>query len=124
MYYFRAHKLSLHPAKTKFIIFTHSKAVNVIGLKINIDFNNYSWEPAQALISPIEFVNMSANPVIKFLGFFYPTLSFKSHITTISSKICKSLFVLRSAGRVGGWFPTKLLAIAPTLATSNGDGSG
>jgi hypothetical protein len=49
----------------------------------------------------LHWVNTSANPVIKFLGvFFDPTFSFKNHISTISSKISKSLFVLRSAKNI------------------------
>jgi hypothetical protein len=101
VYFFRAHKLALHPDKTKFMIFSHSNAVNDTNLRINIDFNNYNVETISALIKPIEFVNISPNPVVKFLGvLFDPALSFKNHISTISSKISKSLFILRSAKNI------------------------
>jgi hypothetical protein len=97
VYYFRAHKLALHPNKTKFIVFSHSN-LNNTPIVINIDFNNYSGVPNNDLINPIEFVNRSANPIVKFLGvLFDPTLNFKAHISSISSKISKSLFVMRRA---------------------------
>jgi hypothetical protein len=38
VYYFRAHKLALHPNKTKFVIFSHANFTNT-PLVINIDFN-------------------------------------------------------------------------------------
>jgi hypothetical protein len=53
VYFFRAHKLALHPDKTKFMIFSHSNAVNDTNLRINIDFNNYNVETISALIKPI-----------------------------------------------------------------------
>jgi hypothetical protein len=46
-------------------------------------------------------VNISPNPVIKFLGvLFDPALSFKNQVSTISSKISKSLFILRSVKNI------------------------
>ncbi len=88
VYFFRAHKLALHPNKTKFMIFSHSNAVLNTDLRINIDFNNFTDALDQNLITPIELVNKSADPVIKFLGvYFDPSLSFKTHISTISSKM-------------------------------------
>jgi hypothetical protein len=98
VYFFRAHKLALHPNKTKFMIFSHNNAALNTDLKISIDFNNFSGEFEHNLLSPIEFVNNSTDPVIKFLGVqFDPQLNFKNHISLISSKISKGLFVLRSA---------------------------
>jgi hypothetical protein len=88
VYFFRAHKLALHPNKTKFMIFSHSNAVLNTDLRVNIDFNNFPDALDQNLIKPIELVNKSADPVIKFLGvYFDPSLSFKTHISTISSKM-------------------------------------
>jgi hypothetical protein len=97
VFYFRAHKLALHPQKTKFIIFSHSNFI-VNPPIINIDFNNFNGLPDNDLVSPIEFVNLSPDPTVKFLGvLFDPTLNFKSHISLISSKIAKSLYIMRRA---------------------------
>jgi hypothetical protein len=62
------------------------------------NFNNYTGVTNNDLINPIEFVNRSTNPIVKFLGvLFYPTLNFKAHISSISSKISISLVVMRRA---------------------------
>jgi hypothetical protein len=83
------------------MIFSHNNAALNIDLKISIDFNNFSGEFEHKLLSPIEFVNKSTNPVIKFLGVqFDPQLTFKNPISLISSKISKGLFVLRSAKNI------------------------
>ncbi len=100
VYYFRAHKLALHPQKTKFIIFSHSN-FNFNPPIINIDFNNFTGLVNNNLVSPIEFVNLSPDPTVKFLGvLFDPTLNFKAHINLISSKIAKSLFIMRRVKNV------------------------
>jgi hypothetical protein len=97
VYYFRAHKLALHPKKTKFVIFSHASFKNN-PIVINIDFNNFSGVADHDLITPIEFVNNSQNPDVKFLGvIFDSTPNFKAHISSISSKISKSLFIIRRA---------------------------
>ncbi len=89
VFYFRAHKLALHPQKTKFIVFSHNNFNNNPPV-INIDFNNYNVPNDDDLVSPIEFVNCSADPTVKFLGvLFDPTLNFKPHVNVISSKICQ-----------------------------------
>jgi hypothetical protein len=85
VYYFRAHKLSLHPGKTKFMIFSHSNFTNNDNISLQIDFNNY-FVPETIPKTPIEFVNLAQTPVIKFFGvLFDPTLTFKAHINSISS---------------------------------------
>jgi hypothetical protein len=82
VYFFCAHKLALHPNKTKFMIFSHNNAALNTDLKISIDFNNFSGEFEHNLLSLIEFVNNSTDPVIKFLGVqFDPQLNFKNHFT-------------------------------------------
>ncbi len=78
VYFFRAHKLALHPNKTKFMIFSHNNAALNTDLKISIDYNNFSGEFEHNLVSPIESVNNSTDPVINFLGVqFDPQLNLK-----------------------------------------------
>ncbi len=100
-YFFCDHELALHPNKTKFMIFLHSNAVLNTDLKINIDFNNFIVETEHNLVTPIKFVNIFPDPVVKFLGVqFDPQLNFKNNISSISSKISKGLFVLISAKNI------------------------
>jgi hypothetical protein len=40
VHYFRAHKLSIHPAKTKFILFSNNAAAHMMPFNIFINYNN------------------------------------------------------------------------------------
>ena len=83
------------------MIFLHNNAVLNTDLKINIDFNNFIVETEHNLVTPIKFVNIFPDPVVKFLGVqFDPQLNFKNNISSISSKISKGLFVLISAKNI------------------------
>jgi hypothetical protein len=97
--YFRAHKLALHPDKTKFMIFSNSMESKDDNLHVLINFNNLNTVPNPALITPIERITpKSKTPAIKFLGvYFDPNLDFKFHISTISSKISKALYIMRKS---------------------------
>jgi Reverse transcriptase (RNA-dependent DNA polymerase) len=90
-HYFRAHKLSLHPTKTKFILFSNSNLVTSSQFEICINNNNLG-ENFPEFISPIERVTSKSElPAAKFLGVFIdPELSFKYHIKTICSKVSKA----------------------------------
>jgi Reverse transcriptase (RNA-dependent DNA polymerase) len=98
VHYFRAHKLSLHPAKTKFILFSNSNHVLNLQLCVFINNNNFG-QNFPDLITPIERISSSSVvPAIKFLGIYIdPSLSFKYHISTINAKISKALYFLRLA---------------------------
>ena len=94
--FFRENKLSLHPDKTQFILFTNSPAAKNKNLNVVINFNNSNLTNPD-LILPMKRVTMTSEfPGVKFLGIlFYTELNFKLHIRTIASKISKSLFILR-----------------------------
>ena len=98
LYFFRSHKLSLHPAKTKFILFSNSKPPNELKIEIFINNNNFNSEDPK-LISPIEQITASSDvPAIKFLGVYIdPLLNFKFHISQLNTKISKALFFLRNS---------------------------
>ena len=77
--WFKANKLTLHPDKTKFILFHPArKKINLDGLSINIDKNS---------INRVEHT--------KFLGvIIHQNLSWQAHIKAISSKIAKSTGII------------------------------
>lgn len=77
--WFKANKLTLHPDKTKFILFHPArKKINLDDLSINIDKNT---------INRVEHT--------KFLGvIIHQNLSWQAHIKAISSKIAKSTGII------------------------------
>ena len=92
--FFRSHKLSLHPEKTKFMLFTNNRFEHLPEIFINYNDGDSTLNP----IVPMSCINSQEKPYVKFLGVhFDPQLNFKFHISQISSKISKSLYYLRSA---------------------------
>ena len=77
--WFKANKPTLHPDKTKFILFHPArKKINLDGLSISIDKNS---------INRVEHT--------KFLGvIIHQNLSWQAHIKAISSKIAKSTGII------------------------------
>ena len=96
--YFRFLKLALGPEKTKFILFTNSTDARNRDVSIQLNFNNDREDQNANLIKNLERVTTnSETPAINFLGIYIdPLLSFKYHISTISSKLSKSLYFLRA----------------------------
>ena len=88
--YFRKNKLSLHPDKTKFLLFSGSIAIQQSNIELFINHN----PPDSVLLDPNLIHSMeritsdSAVPAMKFLGvFFDPSLNFKFHVEKILSLI-------------------------------------
>jgi hypothetical protein len=103
-YWFRTNELSLHPGKTKFMIFTKNEN-NLNFNNINIVLNNNNDnENDENNIVKLSYVNSASEiPAIKFLGVHIdPKLNFKHHIDTIYSKIARSLFAINSAKHIIG----------------------
>ena len=97
--WFRANKLSLHPEKTKFMIFTQ-KENNICFEELNICLNyNNPDENNPDLIKKLNYVNSKSKiPAIKFLGVFLdPQLNFKYHIETLRKTLSKSLFIMKKS---------------------------
>ncbi len=95
--FFRCNQLSIHPDKTKFILFT-TKNINRNAVRIFCNNNNDN-ENNHELITPIEQItNESSTPAVKFLGIYIdPNLNFKFHVNYIKNKLSKSLFAMRAA---------------------------
>lgn len=98
-YYFRQMGLSLHPEKTKYIIFSNDGKINEYPFEIcinnNNNFNTASQDPS--LIQTIDRVkNTDTIPAIKYLGvYFDPLLNFKYHVSQINNKIARALYTVR-----------------------------
>ena len=100
-YFFRSLKLSLHPSKTKVMIFTCNQVFKHMDLQIYLNNNNFDQDLPELLI-PIEHVHsLSATPAIKFLGIFIdPELNFKFHLSHLTSKISKALYFIRNSKNI------------------------
>ena len=99
--YFRSNGLSLHPEKTKFILFTNNNAVRLTDKQILVNYNN-PGEHDPSLIIPISRVmGTDEDPAIKFLGLFIdPKLTYKYHASKICKKISSSLYFMRNAKNI------------------------
>jgi hypothetical protein len=96
--YFRAHRLSLHTSKTKFMVFSNSQAVSNFNFEIFIDNNNEnSYDPLN--VFRIQRVTHDCDiPAIKFLGVFMdPSLNFKFPNQNIAKKLSVGIYFIRSA---------------------------
>jgi hypothetical protein len=99
--YFRMHKLSLHPDKTKYMIISNASNVNEFQSHLFINNNNLGQNNPN-FIHEINRVRSTDDiPAIKYLGvYFDPGLTFKFHVQQISSKISRSLFILKRAKNI------------------------
>ena len=108
--WFNANKLTVHPDKSKFIIF-HPRRKQINPSELNILRNN----------TPIARVQEH-----KFLGIIiHKNLSWKPHITSICDKVAKVIGILSKSRRYLPSFPLKTLRIPSfylisTIVTSSG----
>ena len=98
-HYSQINKLSLHPDKKKFMLFSTNKTV--INLDIELFINNNSPGVVREnpnLVHRMERVDTNSNiPAMRFLGvFFDPALNFKYHVQQIMSKLSRALYILRT----------------------------
>ena len=94
--FFRSLKLALHPAKTKFMIFSNSNQIKSMDLTLNINFNNENEDDISKIFVAERVGLDSKIPAVKFLGvFFDPQLNFNYHVKHITSKLSKALYMLR-----------------------------
>ena len=96
--FFRKHELSLHPLKTKFMLFSNSQPVKNLNIKIFLNSNNENENDPSKCIPILCVLPSDDVPAVRFLGvFFDPNLNFQFHIKTISAKLSKALYILRTA---------------------------
>jgi hypothetical protein len=98
IHFFRAHKLSIHPTKTKFMLFSNSPTAHSLPCNIFANYNNFGQNNPDLIYTLEKITSNSETPAIKFLGIYIDhSLSFKYHVNFISSKISKAMYFLRSA---------------------------
>ena len=68
--YFRLNKLSLHPTKTKYLIFSHSKMVHDNDFSVFINNNNEGSNDPNLITEIARVKNTDDTPAIKYLGVF------------------------------------------------------
>jgi len=94
--FFCAHRLSLHPEKTKFMLISHAKTNIVPNIQINYNPIGGVQDPQK--IFKMNFINNSSTPYAKFLGVLIdPHLTFKFQIESVHKKISTALYFLRNA---------------------------
>ena len=93
--FFRQHKLSLHPEKTKFLLISNSTTIQNLNVKININNSNGRENNKELIHQICQIKNSSKTPAIKYLGvYFDPSLNFKFHTDFITSKVARALYIL------------------------------
>jgi hypothetical protein len=109
--FFRSNKLSLHPEKTKFMIFTSNANVKKQNISIFCNNNNANTIQNPSLIFPLQQIGRNDdNSTIRFLGVLFDRdLTFKTHIRSIITKISKGIFALRTAKNILDLKSLKLL---------------
>ena len=95
--FFRFHKLSLHPLKTKYLLITNSHTVKQMNFNIFINNNNLNEQDPANIFSVERVKNEDDIPAIRFLGVLFDSnLNFNFHIKSIKAKLSKALYILRS----------------------------
>ncbi len=99
--YLRCNLLSIHPVKTRFILFSTSKRARDYNGTISINNKNPDslHDPNPNLIFHISRVLGNADdPAIKFLGLYVdPSFNFKFHVSHIIKKISSALYFLKNS---------------------------
>ena len=97
--WFRLNELSIHPDKSKFMIFNKNESsIDWDNISINLNFNN-DGSNDENLIKKLGYINSESTiPAVKFLGVFIDSkLNFEYHIKYIRKKIAFSLFAINRA---------------------------
>jgi len=100
--FFRSNRLSLHPDKTKFMIFTSNANLKKQQISVFCNNNNVNANPQASLIFPLQQIGQKEDSsTIRFLGVLFDAdLNFKTHVKAIMTKISRGIFALRSAKNI------------------------
>jgi hypothetical protein len=100
--WFRSNQLSLHPEKTKFMVFSNNeKNVDFESLNICLNYNDVGKNDP-SLIKKMGYINSESEiPAIKYLGVYIdPKLNFKYHIEKIKKTLSRSLYIIRKSSNL------------------------
>ena len=99
--YFRANKLSLHPDKTKFMIFTNSN-IDTNNFKLYLSDSNLNFsDPIANRTELMQVKKDDVIPAIKYLGvYFDPSLNFKYHTQLLCKKISRTIYAIKTVKNV------------------------
>lgn len=96
--YFRCNLLSLHPTKTKYILFTTKNNLNTENCRLYINNNNSGLPCNNLLITEIDRIAGPENQAVRFLGVYTdPHLNFNYYVKHIGKRLSTSLFFLNKA---------------------------
>ena len=91
--YFFRNKLSLHPSKTKLIVFTNSQTAKNYRGSVTINFNNNNENNPDKIHQISCMYGNESGEAIRFLGMYFdPSLNFKYHINYLSKTVICNLF--------------------------------
>ena len=104
MQWMRSNKLMLHPDKTQYMIFCpRQKPIDTSLCKLYLNCNNDINSPYcnEKYVAEIKFLNLDENAHARFLGLYLdPHLTFKHHVSVLSSRIAKGLYIIRNSKRL------------------------
>jgi hypothetical protein len=95
--WFRANKMAVNTAKTKFIVFrTHGKKINPEDCVVLFNSNEIGHPEDPSLVYPIDRIHSEGNEKsFKLLGVLFDEyLSFEYHIANLCANVSKSLFCI------------------------------
>ncbi len=101
--YFKRNRLSIHPLKTKYIVFTTNRNLDIGNEQLFINDNlNNDLPTNNDLLRPLDRITGdSDNPAIKYLGVYIdPKFKFIYHAQLIHKKLSSALYFMRSAKNI------------------------
>ena len=80
------------------MLFSNSQIAKNLNIEIFINSNNENESDPHKCVPILRVLPSDNIPAVRFLGvYFDPNLNFQYHVKTISSKLSKALYILRSA---------------------------
>jgi len=96
--YFRRNLLSLHPTKTRYILFSPGRLADNTNRSIVLNYNNPGQNNPDLVHVLSRVTGSVEDPAIKFLGVYIdPNLNYKYHVQKIRQKLSSALYFMRTA---------------------------